>query len=157
MPRKPDAYTVTEAAQVLGRSPKRVRQLIAQGALSVVEGSSPQRIPATQVHARMKAQASGASVPGRVPVAPVMTAEAFQHALQAILAQQRELVATERAALEIAHARLEAFLKGELERLRAETEQYRADADALREELGRLQAERMDAVGRRWFRKRPDA
>lgn len=137
MPRRPtDTYTVAEAAKVLGRSVKRVRQLIADGTLTVVPGSSPQRVPADQVRARRTAQRTA---PPSGPVrARGMTPSEFQQALDAVLNQQRELVSSERAALEAVHRRAEDFLRAELDRERA----ARLQAEERLRELTEAQARR---------------
>jgi excisionase family DNA binding protein len=133
VPRRPtDTYTVAEAAKVLGRSVKRVRQLIADGTLTVVPGSSPQRIPAEQVNARRRTQQRGASTPGPKAAPRGMSAAEFVTMLEAFADRQKELISSERVALEVAHARLEAMLREELDRERAARLQAEDELRALR-------------------------
>ncbi len=45
-----DSYSVTQAAKLLQRSPKRVRQMITEGKLVPLSDTRPLQIPAQQVH-----------------------------------------------------------------------------------------------------------
>lgn len=154
MPRPtPSTYTVAQAAQVLGRTPKRVRQLIANGTLTVVPDSSPQQIPADQVNERRKAQRAGPSTPG--PRSQSMTVDQLVAFAQSILDrerdQHRELITAERAALDAAQARVEQLLRAELDRERAERMTAQAQAADLRRELDQLQARTAPTL--RWWQR----
>lgn len=131
---------------MLGRSAKRVRQLIADGTLTLVPGSNPQRIPADQVRARRTAQRTA---PASGPVrARGMTPAEFEQVLRSLLDQQRELISSERAALEAAHRRAADLLQAELERERA----ARLQAEARLRELTEAQAQ-ADQVRHRWWKR----
>ena len=149
---KASAYTVAQAAQLLGRTPKRIRQLIADGTFTVIPGSVPQQIPADQVQERRRSQRAGASTPGPRPQPQGMTVQQFREALADALAQQKELISSERAALEVAHARTEQVLRAELERERAERMTAQAQAAELRQELDQLRG-RTEAPKPRWWQR----
>ena len=59
-----DAYTVTETARLLGRSTKRVRQMIAEGKFTTEPNSQPVRIPAEEVHRAREGMRSSSVRPG---------------------------------------------------------------------------------------------
>lgn len=81
-----------------------------------------------------------------------MTVQQFREALADALAQQKELISSERAALEVAHARVEQLLREQLERERAERMTAQAQAAELRQELDQLRG-RTEAPKHRWWQR----
>jgi excisionase family DNA binding protein len=59
-----DSYTVAEAARLIGRSTKRVRQMIAEGKFTAEPDSQPVRIPAAEVHRVREASRPASVKPG---------------------------------------------------------------------------------------------
>lgn len=62
-----DTYSVADAAKLLQVSPKRVRQLVEEGRLSSVEGSSPLVLEAESVIRERKRREEAPSRPGPAP------------------------------------------------------------------------------------------
>jgi hypothetical protein len=77
-----------------------------------------------------------------------MTPAEFEQVLRSLLDQQRELISSERAALEAAHRRAADLLQAELERERA----ARLQAEARLRELTEAQAQ-ADQVRHRWWKR----
>lgn len=125
-----DSYTVAEAARIIGRSPKRVRQLIEAGALPTVANSVPVRIPAEAVHReREKRRDPSPSTPGPKPDPERVTLD-----LATLLDYARE---TSRLAIEATNADREA----------AQAAAHRVEA-ALTESLAEARARALTAEHR---------
>lgn len=150
-----DSYSVAEAARVIGRSPKRVRQLIEAGSLPTVPDSSPVRIPAEAVHReREKRRDPAPSTPGPKPDPERVTLD-----LATLLDYARETsrlaietTVADREAAQEAHRRVEETLRESLAeaRARAESAERRAveaevKAAALRTQLAET-LERLSGV-----------
>ncbi|MEI8067238.1 MAG: hypothetical protein WCH42_07920 [Actinomycetes bacterium] len=125
MSKKADTYTVTQASMVLGVSPKRIRQMIAEGKLTA-HSESPVTITQTQVLAlKATREKSGAVVRTPNPSKPEANAD--------LLAQISELInqssETNRRAIELVQEsaqRNEQNLIGQVNELKAEIERLRA-------------------------------
>jgi hypothetical protein len=125
-----DTYTVAQAAKVLDVTPKRVRQLIADGRLSVVAGTSPQRLDARAVHRHRDERAKQAKAkPGPSSTSssrgPVM---AVSDVLEMFRAEQARAIEAQESNFQQALAardRVEELLRDELAQARAEVERLR--------------------------------
>jgi hypothetical protein len=134
-----DTYTVAQAAKVLDVTPKRVRQLIADGRLSIVAGTSPHELDARAVHRhrddRAK-QAKAKSKPGPSSTsssrAPVM---AVSDVLEMFRAEQARAIEAQESNFQQALAardRVEQLLRDELAAARAEVERLRQQSESRR-------------------------
>lgn len=149
-----DSYSVTEAARVIGRSPKRVRQLIAEKKLPTVPDSSPLRIPAEAVHQERESRRNASpSTPGPKPEPERVTIDL--DTLMAFADRQTqkaiEAAAADREAVKHAQRVVEETLRGSLveAQARAQAAEIRAaaaeaEAAVLRERLEA--ADRVDGV-----------
>jgi hypothetical protein len=136
-------YSVAEAARVLDRSERRIRQMIAEGKLSTVDGPGGTTLDREQVHTmrdRVKAQDSR----------PSARDNAIEEALR-LMRQQAE--AAERLAQRAiaSDEKVEAYLREALARAEAEATQARADVAQLRERIIELETEK--GKGKGWKRK----
>lgn len=145
-----DSYSVAEAARIIGRSPKRVRQLIEAGSLPTVPDSSPVRVPADAVHReRDKRRNLDPSTPGPKPEPERVTLDLDTLLAFAESQTQKAIEATtaDREAAQEAHRRVEETLRESLAEARARAEaaerraaEAQAEAAALREKLDTLDA-----------------
>lgn len=138
-----DTYTVAEAATLLGVTPKRVRQMIAEGKLSPVKGSNPTRLPARAVIAARdtrKRKPATAAPAGLIPLADVA----------ALIDQARE--AAERSARLQLEAReaVEATLREALAEAQARAWETQARLEAMTERAATAEAQ---AARRSWLRR----
>lgn len=136
-----DSYTVTEAARVIGVSPKRVRQLIAEDRLPTVPEATPVRIPAEPVHReREKRRNVSPSTPGPKPDPEQVTLD-----LATLLDYARETsrlaieqTAADREAAKEASLRVESELRESLAEARARAAAAEQRATAAEVELAAL-------------------
>lgn len=124
-----DSYTVSEAAKVLQRSPKRVRQILREGKLAAIPGSEPVRIPAADVHAlRDVLRSQGPRTGPKPQPAAGLTYEQVRELVEELTRPAlRALEATQETA-----EKVEAALRDELAAERAERSRLQAELDALR-------------------------
>lgn len=127
-----DTYTVAEAAKVLQRSPKRVRQMLREGKLAALPNTDPQRIAAEQVHALREALRTQGPRTGPKPQQPAgLTYEQVRELVEELTRPaMRALEATQQNA-----ERVEATLREELAAERAERLRLQAEAERLQQEL----------------------
>lgn len=131
----PDTFTVAEAAKVLTRTPKRVRQMLAEGKLTAIPGSEPARISAAAVLTlRQQLRTGSTPRPGPKPAAGTgLTADEVLAMVERLTAKALEASAEERARADAARDRAEELLR---EAVAAE----RLKADALAVEVASLRA-----------------
>lgn len=126
-----DTYGTNEAARVLGVSPKRVRQLVAQGTLSALQ-TNPLRLSQQAVHdlrdLRRKDSRAKSPQPAAAPPAD------FTALLDRLLDSERRATAAETRAAITAQA----------------VDEMKAERDALASQVAQLQ-QRLER--RRWGRK----
>lgn len=122
-----DSYTVAETARVIGRSTKRVRQMLAEGKLAAIAGSQPLRIPAQQVH-DMRANLRGqGSRPGPAPVQPAaLTFQQVMELVESLTTRAIEAAAADRAAADRARDAVEQSLRDALAESRAHAQALEA-------------------------------
>lgn len=124
-----ESYTVAEAAKVLQRSPKRVRQMLREGKLAALEATDPVRIGAEEVHRLRDSLRSGGSRPGPKPQQSP-DSEVLRALVEELAEMRRELRAiTARQTEET--AKVEAALRDELAAERAERQRVEAELAAL--------------------------
>ena len=142
-----DGYRIADAARVLGVSPKRVRQLVAEDRLPLVEGSSPMAVEVEAVHReRDRRRHRPASTPGPEPT-PLTVAVSVETLLQyaeRITSRALDAAMADRRAADAARDQAEDLLRASL----AEATQRAAAAEAEDESL----RERMAA--KPWKRKK---
>lgn len=145
-----EGYRVTDAARVLGVSPKRVRQLIQEGRLPVVEGSSPIAVEVEAVHReRERRKSRPASTPGPQP-APASVAVSVEDLLayaERITARALDAAMADRRAADAARDQAEDLLRASLAEATQRAEAAEAEAQELRERL----------ASKRWKRKKGKA
>jgi hypothetical protein len=146
-----EEYTVAQAARVLGVSPKRVRQLIAEGRLTPVPGSSPTALPASAVHAERERRRN--RVPASTP-GPDPTPQPLDLDLETLLEYARattrlalEAGEADRAATAAARDRVEQLLRDQIAEERATVAALRAEVADLRERLAKRERK---AKGKGW-------
>lgn len=139
-----NTYTVAEAATLLGVTPKRVRQMIAEGKLPTVKNATPTRLPARAVIAardsRKRKPATERPAPGMIPLTEVA----------ALIDQARE--AAERSARLQLEAReaVEATLRDALAEAQSRARETQTRLDAMTE---RATAAEARATRRSWLRR----
>ncbi len=139
-----DDYGREQAAQVLGVSPRRVSQLVADGRLQVVQ-EKPLRVSAQSVH-ELREERRGRNRDQRATLPPESVAEQVERLVALVINEQRRaLEVGEHLLAEITQQRDE--LKGEAERLRAQVEAERERAEDLRTQLAAV------PVRRHWWKK----
>lgn len=140
----PDSFTVAEAAKVLSLSPKRIRQLIAQGTLSTIKDSSPLRVVSVEVLAMrdQRRRTEGGPRPGPQGTPQVVSLPDVLTLAQAIT--QRAITASDDSHAKVLQARdrVEDHLKAELARARQETDKLRSEM----EERDRVEVELRNEV-----------
>jgi hypothetical protein len=129
------SYTVAEAAKVVQRSTKRIRQLIAEGRLTPLEGTHPVRLPAEAVHALRDELRTQGGRPGPKPQPQGMTEDAVRTLVRELIEGQRELVTAERQRADEARDRAEEILRDALAEERLRREAAEREAAELREAL----------------------
>lgn len=145
-------YTAAQAAQALGRSVKRVRQMIQEGKLEVVPGSEPIRVTAQSVHELREALRGQGSRPGRAPSPVGLTFEEVQQLVELLTTKALEAAQSERAAVNEMREKTEQALRAELDQTRAELMQTQARQADLEQELKQVKAAPEIAPKRRWWR-----
>lgn len=133
-----DGYRVADAARVLGVSPKRVRQLITEGRLPVVEGSSPIAVEVEAVHReRDRRRHRPASTPGpdATPATVPVSVEVLLEYAERITARALEAATADRRAADAARDEAEGRLRAALAEATQRAEAAEAEAAALRERL----------------------
>jgi len=142
-------YNVREAAQVLGRSVKRVRQMITEGKLEQVADIEPIRVTAGSVHEMRDSLRSQGIKPGRSTTAAaggLMTfaqVEALVAQLTAPTNRALELMDSRQAALDLERRQVE-------EALRETVAQQAATIAQLEQQL--TQPREASPQKRRWLR-----
>ena len=138
-----DSYSVAEAARIIGRSPKRVRQLIAENKLPTVPESSPLRIPAEAVHQeRENRRNASPSTPGPKPESERVTIDLDTLMAYADRQTQRAIEATaaDREDVKAAHIRVEETLRDSLAEAQARAQAAEIRAAAAEAEAAALRA-----------------
>lgn len=139
-----DDYGREQAAQVLGISPRRVSQLVADGRLLVVQ-EKPLRVSAQSVH-ELREERRGRNRDQRATLPPESVAEQVERLVTLVTNEQRRAIEVgEHLLAEITQQRDE--LKAEAERLRAQVEAERERAEDLRTQLAAV------PVRRHWWQK----
>ena len=137
-PRMAEGYRVADAARVLGVSPKRVRQLIQEGRLPVVEGSSPMAVEVEAVHReRERRKSRPASTPGPqpTPAAVAVSVEDLLAYAERITARALDAAMADRRAADAARDQAEDLLRASLAEATQRAEAAEAEAQELRERL----------------------
>lgn len=145
-------YTAAQAAQVLGRSVKRVRQMIQEGKLEVVPSSEPVRVTAVSVHELRNTLRTQGTKTGRAPTATGLTFEQVKELVENLTTKALEISQAERAAVEAMRQQTEAALRAELDQTRAELMQTQARQADLEQELATVKATPTQEPRRRWWR-----
>lgn len=133
-----EGYRVADAARVLGVSPKRVRQLIQEGRLPVVEGSSPMAVEVEAVHReRERRKSRPASTPGPqpTPAAVAVSVEDLLAYAERITARALDAAMADRRAADAARDQAEDLLRASLAEATQRAEAAEAEAAQLRERL----------------------
>lgn len=139
-----ESYTVAEAAKVLGRSTKRVRQMLTEGKLEALPDTQPVRLAAQQVNdLRAELRTQGAR-PGPAPQQTGLTFAQVKELVESLTTKALEAGASERAAAERARDATEEALRNELAEARARAQQLEAQL-AEQQETARK--------GKRWWNK----
>ena len=123
-------YTVTEAAKVLQRSPKRVRQMIREGKLTALPNMDPQRIAAEEVHTLREALRAQGPRPGPAPQPTGLTFEQVLTLVDTLTTKAIEAAASDRAAADRARDDAEDALRTALAEERAKTVTLQAQLEA---------------------------
>lgn len=124
-----ESYTVAEAAKVLQRSPKRVRQMLREGKLTGLPNIEPLRISAEEVHTLREALRSQGPRPGPQRAAPTgLTYEQVRELVEELTRPTLRALEANKEAAE----KVEAALRDELAAERAERQRIQAELDALR-------------------------
>jgi hypothetical protein len=147
-----NSYSAAEAAQVLGRSIKRVRQQIQEGKLELVPDSDPVRVTAQSVHELRDTLRTQGAKPGRAPASTGLTFEQVKELVESLTTKALEASQSERAALEAQREKIEAALRAELDQTRAELMQTQARQADLEQELATVRAAPTEEPRRRWWR-----
>lgn len=147
-----NTYTAAEAAKALGRSVKRVRQMIQEGKLEAVPDSEPIRLTAQSVHELRSTLRTQGTKPGRAPTATGLTFEQVIEMIDNITTKALEASQVERAALEAMRDKTENALRAELDQTRAELMQTQARQAELQQELATAKAAPTEEPRRRWWR-----
>ncbi len=123
-------YTVTEAAKVLQRSPKRVRQMIREGKLTALPNMDPQRIAAEEVHLLREALRTQGPRPGPAPQPTGLTFEQVLTLVDTLTTKAIEAAASDRAAADRARDDAEDALRTALAEERAKIVTLQAQLEA---------------------------
>lgn len=123
-------YTVTEAAKVLQRSPKRVRQMIREGKLSALPDMEPQRVAAEEVHLLREVLRTQGTRPGPAPQTTGLTFEQVLTLVDTLTTKAIEAAASDRAAADRARDDAEEALRNALAEERAKTVTLQAQLEA---------------------------
>lgn len=136
-----EGYRVTDAARVLGVSPKRVRQLVAEGRLPVIEGSSPLAVEVEAVHRERERRRhrTPATTPG--PEAQgatvAVSVETLLEYAERVTARALDAAAADRRAADAARDQAEDLLRSALAEATHRAQVAEAEAAALRDRLDR--------------------
>lgn len=136
-----EGYRVTDAARVLGVSPKRVRQLVAEGRLPVIEGSSPLAVEVEAVHRERERRRhrTPATTPG--PEAQgatvAVSVETLLEYAERVTARALDAAAADRRAAAAARDQAEDLLRSALAEATHRAQVAEAEAAALRDRLDR--------------------
>lgn len=147
-----NSYSAAEAAQALGRSVKRVRQMIQEAKLEVVPDTEPIRLTAQSVHELRDTLRTQGTKPGRAPATTGLTFEQVMKMIDNFTSKQLEASQSERAALEAMRDKTENALRAELDQTRAELMQTQARQADLEQELATVRATPSQEPRRRWWR-----
>lgn len=142
-----NTYTAAQAATVLGRSVKRVRQMIQEGKLEVVPDSEPIRLTAQSVHELRDALKGQGTRPGRAPSPVGLTFEQVRELVETLTTKAIEAAQSERAAVDEMREKTEQALRAELDQTRAELMQTQAKTAELEQELEQVKA----SPRRKWW------
>lgn len=133
-----EGYRVADAARVLGVSPKRVRQLIAEGRLSAVPDASPVTVEAESVHReRDRRKHRSVSTPGPEPMpgAVAVSVETLLEYAERITTRALDAAIADRRAADAARDQAEDRLRAALAEATQRAEAAEAEAAELRERL----------------------
>lgn len=133
-----EGYRVADAARVLGVSPKRIRQLIKEGRLPVVEGASPIAVEVEAVHReRERRKSRPASTPGPqpTPAAVAVSVEDLLAYAERITARALDAAMADRRAADAARDQAEQLLRASLAEATQRAQAAEAEAEELRERL----------------------
>jgi hypothetical protein len=143
-----NSYTAAQAAQVLGRSVKRVRQMIQEGKLDQLLDREPVEVTAQSVHELRDALKSQGPRPGRVPASTGWTYEQVKDMVDTMTTRALEMSQAERASLMRERDNTEKALRDELDQTRAQVTQLRAQLEQVP-----TQAPEAPGIRRRWWNK----
>lgn len=141
-----DTYRVSEAAAVLGRSERRVRQLIAEGRLTPLPQPGPVMVPQEQVHL-LRQEIRSAQKPEATGVAAQVD-QALQAALQAAAAAEKSAASaqeSQRRSIESSE-KVEQFLRDRLAETEATVREQALKIEQLQQQLQSAAA----AAGKKW-------
>lgn len=130
----PDTYTVAEAAKVLSRTPKRVRQMIGEGKLHPIEGGDVARLPMAQVHA-LRDQLRTPSTPGPKAATTGLTIADVMALVDQLTTKALEANAEDRARLEAARTQADELMRESFAQERQRADALEAEVKALRAQL----------------------
>ena len=123
-----ESYTVAEAAKVLQRSAKRVRQMLQEGKLTALPDTEPVRIGAQQVHELREALRDKPKRQRREPAGTGLTAEDVRALVEELTRPTLRALEANRELAE----KVEAALRDELAAERAERQRLQDELEALR-------------------------
>lgn len=123
-----ESYTVAEAAKVLQRSVKRVRQMLQEGKLTALPNTDPVRIGAQEVHELREALRDKPKRQRREPAGTGLTAEDVRALVEELTRPTLRALEANRELAE----KVEGALRDELAAERAERQRLQAELDALR-------------------------
>lgn len=143
-----DTYRVAQAAAVLGRSERRVRQLIAEGRLTPLQQPGPVLIPQEQVHLLRTETGTRGDRTG----SSAYIEQALQAAQQAAAAAEKSATAaqeSQRRAIESSE-KVEQALRDRLAETEATVRQQALQLEQLQQELQSAIA----AAGKKWQKRK---
>lgn len=123
-----ESYTVAEAAKVLQRSAKRVRQMLQEGKLTALPDTEPVRIGAQQVHELREALRDKPKRQRREAASTGLTAEDVRALVEELTRPTLRALEANRELAE----KVEAALRDELAAERAERQRLQNELEALR-------------------------
>ena len=145
---EPDSYTVAEAARLISRTPKRVRQMITEGKFHPVEGATPVRIPAREVIAAREEARKGRT--GPAPGHSGLTAAQVLALVESLTAKALESAQASHRAANESRDRSENILRDAFAEERVRRTTAEAERDRALAELAALREAR-EAQPRKWW------
>jgi hypothetical protein len=150
-----DSYTVAETAKVLGRTPKRVRQMMTEGKLVPILGTVPVRIASTEVMAMRQALRNRPPQSGPKPQGGTgLTIDEVMSLVDRITSKAIEASEESHRRATEARDRAEDLLKESLAAERQRADALAAEVSLLRDRLYEAPSLVVEAPKRRgWFRR----